>query len=370
MISKQFRHIASTMEKVQAGSTRETQFANSYDSVISKTTETRSVLTSSFNLGLPKILVVENHTDSRLNTVSFLATEGYEVIEADNGDVAIELVNKKQPDLVLMDANISRIDGLQVCQLLKQNQQTSRIPILVMTRLNEGRSHSWRMEAGADDFLIKPFDYLELATRVKLLLQQKHLQKELEQAGSLLLSIAKAVESRDPNTGDHCERLVKLGQAFGQYLQLSTQQIRDLKWGGYLHDIGKVGIPDAVLLKKGQLTQEEWEIMKHHVIIGEEICRPVSSMQGVLPIIRHHHERWDGSGYPDGLVGENIPYLAQVFQLLDIYDALTSERPYKKAFTPQEAIAIIEKETAAGWRNPQLVQQFTEFIRLYHGLLS
>lgn len=176
-----------------------------------------------------------------------------------------------------------------------------------------------------------------------------------------------AIESRDPNTGDHCERLVKLGKAFGEYLNFSRTQIRDLMWGGYLHDIGKVGISDAVLLKHGKFTAEEWDTMKQHVLIGEKICQPLRSMRGVIPIIRHHHERWDGSGYPDGLIGDDIPYLAQVFQILDIYDALTSERPDKKALTKEEAISIIEIETNSGWRNPTLIEQFIEFIRSYQG---
>jgi putative two-component system response regulator len=177
-----------------------------------------------------------------------------------------------------------------------------------------------------------------------------------------LFSIARTVESRDPNTGDHCERLVMRGKAFGEYLGMSRSEVRDLMWGGYLHDIGKVGIPDAVLLKPGKLTPEEWGIMQQHVSIGEKICQPLRTMRGVLPIIRHHHERWDGSGYPDGIAREKIPYLAQVFQLIDIYDALTSERPYKAALTPTAALNIITAETQKGWRNPDLVQQFSEFI--------
>ncbi|HLO85995.1 MAG TPA: HD domain-containing phosphohydrolase [Nostocaceae cyanobacterium] len=352
------------LDQTQAVPTRATEHINgSYDSVISGRRQTSSYPTPNLNLGLPKILVVENQADSNLNIVNFLTKEGYEVIEVDSGDVAVELVNQKQPDLVLLDVTIPGIDGFQVCHLLKQNQQTRLIPVVLMTRLNDRRSRRRGVEVGADDFLIKPINPTELTARLKSLLQQKHLQADLEEAGNLLFSIAKAVESRDPDTGDHCERLVRLGQAFGRYLNLSPQQMCDLKWGSYLHDIGKVGIPDAVLLKKGKLTPAEWEIMQRHVIIGEEICRPLSSLQGVIPIIRHHHERWDGSGYPDQLQGDEIPYLAQVFQVMDIYDALTSERPYKKAFTPQEAIAILQQETEAGWRNPQLIQQFTEFIR-------
>jgi putative two-component system response regulator len=153
-----------------------------------------------------------------------------------------------------------------------------------------------------------------------------------------------------------------LGEAFAEFLNLSRNQIRDLVWGGYLHDIGKVGIPDAVLLKCGKLTPEEWNIMKKHVLIGEKICQPLRSMRGVIPIIRHHHERWDGSGYPDGLKQDEIPYLAQVFQMIDIYDALTSERPYKRAFTKEEALSVMAEETAKGWRNPKLMLKFTEFI--------
>jgi putative two-component system response regulator len=254
------------------------------------------------------------------------------------------------------------LDGFEVCQLLKQNEHTRLIPIIFVTALNDRRSRIRGIEVGADDFLSKPFDRVELAARVKSLVRQKRLNEDLDHAEQVLFSIARSIESRDPNTGDHCERLVKLGKAFGEYLNLSRNQIRDLMWGGYLHDIGKVGIPDSVLLKKGKLTPEEWNIMRQHVLIGEKICQPLRSMQGVIPIIRHHHERWDGSGYPDGLIGENIPYLAQVFQIIDIYDALTSERPYKLAFSPEEALAVMQEETAKGWRNPQLMQQFEEFI--------
>ncbi len=153
-----------------------------------------------------------------------------------------------------------------------------------------------------------------------------------------------------------------MGKAFGEFLNLSRTEIRDLTWGGYLHDIGKVGIPDAILLKMGSFTPPEWEIMKTHVLMGEEICKPLRTMRGVLPIIRHHHERWDGSGYPDQLKGNEIPYLAQVFQIIDIYDALTSERPYKPAYSPAEALSIIRQETEKGWRNPELVEKFIEFI--------
>lgn len=333
-----------------------------HDLFVSKRVQAQDLIVNEFDCDAPKILVVDDHAASRMAAVAVLAMEGYEVIEADSGFTAVELVAQKAPDLILLDVMMPEMDGFQVCQLLKQNEHTRLIPIIFISGLNDRRSRIRGIEVGADDFLSKPFDRLELTARVKSLVTQKRLNQELDHAEQVLFSIARAIESRDPKTGDHCERLVKFGKAFGEYLNLTRNQIRDLMWGGYLHDIGKVAIPDAVLLKTGKFTAQEWDIMKQHVLIGEKICQPLRNIRGVIPIIRHHHERWDGSGYPDGLVGEDIPYLAQVFQMIDIFDALISERPYKRAFTLEEAKALMAEETALGWRNPRLMQQFTEFI--------
>ncbi|MEA5582146.1 two-component system response regulator [Nodularia harveyana UHCC-0300] len=334
-----------------------------YDTFLSVTSEaTVSRKVNQLDAEVGRVLVVDDHTTSRITAVALLLVEGYEVIEAENGPTALMMVKQKPPDLILLDVMMPGMDGFEVCQRLKEDEQTRLIPVIFVTALNDRRSRIRGIEVGGDDFLSKPFDSLELTARVKSLVHQKRLNEDLDHAEKVLFSIARAIESRDPNTGDHCERLVKMGQGFGEYLHLSRHRIRDLMWGGYLHDIGKVGIPDSVLLKKGKLTPEDWKIMKQHVLIGEQICLPLRSMQGVIPIIRHHHERWDGSGYPDGLKGDEIPYLAQVFQIIDIYDALTSERPYKKAFTIEAAISLIQQETDLGWRNPELVQQFIDFI--------
>lgn len=310
-----------------------------------------------------KVLVVDDHPSSRMTAVALLSVEGYAVIEADSGPAALNCVVEANPDLILLDVMMPGMDGFEVCRHLKQDEQTRLIPVVFITALNDRRSRIMGIEAGGDDFLTKPFDRLELSARVKSLVRQKRLNEDLDHAEQVLFSLARSVESRDPNTGDHCERLVSLGKEFGEFVKVSRNELRDLMWGGYLHDIGKIGIPDAVLLKKGKLTPEEWVIMKQHVSIGEKICQPLRTMRGVIPIIRHHHERWDGTGYPDGLAGEEIPYMAQVFQMIDIYDALTSERPYKRAYTPAESLEIMDEETAKGWRNPQLMQQFSEFIR-------
>lgn len=310
----------------------------------------------------PKVLIVDDHPASRMTAVALLSVEGYDVLEAESGSAALELVAYTNPDLILLDVMMPGMDGYEVCQQLKKHEHTRLIPVVFVTALNDRRARLRGIEAGGDDFLSKPFDQLELSARVNSLVHQKRLNEDLDHAGQVLFSIARTIESRDPNTGDHCERLVAAGKALGEFLNLSRLEIRDLMWGGYLHDIGKVGVPDSVLLKMGGLTTDEWEVMRQHVLIGERICQPLRTMQGVVPIIRHHHERWDGSGYPDGLVGSNIPYLAQVFQMIDIYDALTHERPYKPALTASESLTIMVQETAKGWRNPDLMEQFLAFI--------
>ena len=309
-----------------------------------------------------KILVVDDHPSSRMTAVALLCVEGYEVLEADNGPKALEVIQDIPPDLILLDVMMPGMDGFEVCRRLKQNDHTRLIPIIFITALNDRRSRLKGIEAGGDDFLSKPFDQLELSARVKSLVHQKRLNEDLDHAEKVLFSIASTIESRDPNTGDHCDRLVQRGEQFGAFLGLSRADIRNLMWGAYLHDIGKVGIPDNVLLKQGKLSTEEWQIMQQHVIIGEQICKPLRTMRGVLPIIRHHHEKWNGSGYPDGLKGNDIPYLAQVFQMIDVYDALTSERPYKTALSSAESLKVMFAETEKGWRNPTLMEQFAQFI--------
>ncbi|MFM7427686.1 MAG: two-component system response regulator [Elainella sp.] len=314
------------------------------------------------NSSKPKVLVADDHVFSRMAAVSLLTLEGYDVLEAADGLSALEQVSAIEPDLLLLDVMMPGLDGYEVCRRLKQNEQTRLLPIVFVTALTDRRARLKAIEAGGDDFLSKPFDQLELSARIRSLVCQRRLNQDLDHAGQVLFSLARTIESRDPNTGDHCERLVQASQAFGQFLQLSRQKIQDLMWAGYLHDIGKIGVPDAILLKTGALTPAEQIVMRQHVLIGEQICQPLRTMQGVLPIIRHHHERWDGSGYPDGLVGNQIPPLVQVFQMIDIYDALVHDRPYKPALSSQESLKIMQAEVERGWRNPALMQKFVEFI--------
>ena len=183
----------------------------------------------------------------------------------------------------------------------------------------------------------------------------------VNEAEQILFALSVAVEQRDRHTSGHCERLAAIAVGLGVTMGLAGRRLSALYRGGFLHDVGKVGIPDSILFKPGPLTTEEWDTMRTHTLLGENICRPLKSLAPVLPIIRHHHERWDGSGYPDGLKGEEIPLLARILQVVDIYDALASPRPYKKAFTSEHALSVIQEETDRGWRDPLVVHAFFRF---------
>jgi cyclic di-GMP phosphodiesterase len=206
-----------------------------------------------------------------------------------------------------------------------------------------------------------------LAANAAYLLTPRFFEENSDGAEGVLLALALAVEQRDEVTAGHCERLAITSLALGMSMGLDQTSLVALYRGAFLHDIGKVGIPDSVLLKRGKLAPNEWTIMRGHPVSGAEICSHLKSLGPVLPIIRHHHERWDGNGYPDGLRGELIPLLARVLQIADIFDALTSHRCYKPAYSAKEAIRIIEDETARGWRDPQVVSLF---LRIHHALIT
>ena len=314
------------------------------------------------NLTTAKVLIVDNNPLSRITAADLLSLDGYKVLEVDNEYTILDNIIKQQPDLILLDAMMRDFDSFTFCRQLKGDYRTASIPI-VLTTLTDSREHRIKvMEAGGDDVLLKPLNRIELSARVKSLINQKRLNDGLDQTEQVLFTIAKAVDSRSLDNGGSV-RVASLVRSFAGYLGLTLEDIDNLSFAAHLHDIGTIAIPDAVMLKAGELTAEEKDLIRQHVLIGEEICQPLRNRSGVLPIIRNHHERWDGTGYPDSLSGSDIPYLAQIFQIIDIYDALTSDRPHKKAYSPTEALKIITEETKKGWRNPELVKAFTAFIR-------
>jgi putative two-component system response regulator len=308
----------------------------------------------------PTILLVDASEVNRRLLKAILKAGRYRILEAPRPSVALILLDAERVDLVLVDLAIPEISGPDFCRLLKNNRATQLIPIVMTTTILNAENEIAGIDSGADDFLVKPLRPELVRARVRAMLRNKALVDSLEQAETILFALARSVEHRDANTGMHCERLATLSLALGRALGLPNSDQWALYRGGFLHDIGKVGIPDAVLFKRGPLDAHEWEIMRQHTIRGEEICRPMKSLAPVLPIIRSHHERWDGSGYPDGLSGEQIPLLARILQVADIYDALTTARPYKPAYSHEEAMKVLLAEAARGWRDAELVSLFAQ----------
>lgn len=311
----------------------------------------------------PKALVVEDDGIVAASVERLLRSQKFHVTVVASAEQGFDVFQRDEPDLVLVDVGLPDQDGIELCERLKQDPAGPLTPVVLMSATDTVECRMRGIDAGADEFFTKPFSTPELIARVRALLRMRRYLTELEPAESVLLALARSVEGRDPCTDGHCERLSARAAELGTRLGLPHDERTALRRAGQLHDIGKIAVPDAILLKNGPLTTDEWAVMREHPAIGEHICSPIRAFRQVLPIIRHHHERLDGSGYPDGLVGEAIPMPARVLQVIDIYDALTTQRPYKPALTPSEALNILAVETDRGWRDPHIVAEFTAMMR-------
>ena len=313
--------------------------------------------------GAGKIVVADDMAPLLETLSETLKSDGYDVYPASDGDVALSLVQSESPDLVLTDINMPSLNGIDLCRQLKENPSTRLIPVMLLTGL-DGRSERLAgIDAGADDFLTKPVNTSELRARVRSLMRLKRFTDELDSAESIIISLAQTVEARDKYTGGHCERMAAYAATLGMHLGLTIDEVGALRRGGYLHDIGKVAIPDSLLQKAGPLTPDEFEVVKRHTTIGDRLCGNLRLLRMVRPIVRCHHERSDGSGYPDGLGGSDIPLLAQIMSVVDVYDALTTDRPYRPALSREDACATLEQEAGRGWRRADLVREFTTLCR-------
>src|SRR5690242_12490234 len=275
------------------------------------------------------ILVADDDTTSARFLQRLLTREGHHVRIVDSAEAVLAACATNPPDLILIDL-VARGHAFEVCRRLKEHHATRLVPVVIVTALSESGERLKGIEAGADDFVLEPFDITELRARVKSLVRLKRYTDDLESAESVILGLGATIEARDPLTRGHCQRLAAYGTALGRAVGLNDRDLFALERGGFLHDIGKIAVPDRVLLKGSALSAAESKVMREHPIVGDALCAGLRSLRAVRPIVRHHHERLDGTGYPDGLRYSQVPLLAQIVGIVDVFDALTTERPYRK----------------------------------------
>ena len=304
------------------------------------------------------ILIADDDEISARYLKRLLTREGHHVTMVATAAEALELCRTRPPDIVVIDLLTPDGEGFDVCRELKKQPQTRFVPVVIVTSDVDRANRLEGIKAGADEFLCKPFDSAELHARIQSLVKLKRQTDELESAEAVLLGLGAAIEARDPCTRGHCQRLAAYATALGKSLGLDESDLDALSRGGFLHDIGKIAVPDRVLLKEGALDREESEVMREHPIVGDALCAGLRSLQKVRPIVRHHHERLDGTGYPDGLRNSAVPLLAQVVSVVDVFDALTMERPYRHAVSRDNAFQVLAEEASRGWRDRALVDAF------------
>ena len=308
------------------------------------------------------ILIADDDATSARFLQRLLAREGHHVRIVSNEGAAMSACESDPPDLLLIDLVAPGGHGFDICQQLKEHHSTRLIPIVIVTSQSDAGERLKAIECGADDFVLKPFDPTELRARIKSLVRLKRYTDELESAEAVILGLGATIEARDPTTQGHCQRLAQYGTRLGRLLGLNERDLSALDRGGFLHDIGKIAVPDRVLLKGGKLDPSESKVMREHPIVGEALCAGLRSLNRVRPIVRHHHERLDGSGYPDGLRNGRVPLLAQIVGVVDVFDALTTERPYRQPVSREEAFAMLTDEAARGWRDRALVDAFVSVV--------
>lgn len=309
----------------------------------------------------PSILVADDDPKNIKIMKTMLTSMGYRVMACDSGTSALSVIRDNPPDLILLDIMMPNMDGYEICKRIKNRETTRQIPVILLTALNDRESKIRGIEAGADDFISKPPDRNELLARIKSLINVKNLNRKLASFENILFSIANTVEAKDRYTRGHIRRVADLAVSIGKTFKMSSEELESLWIGGILHDIGKIATPLEILNKPGSLTDEERRIMNQHPHTGYLICHPLKkNLKDALDIIRHHHEYLDGTGYPDMLKDEEISSPARIMAVVDIYDALTTDRPYRKALGKNEAFKILFSMVNDGKIDEKIVKTLVE----------
>jgi putative two-component system response regulator len=312
---------------------------------------------------LGQIMIVDDSREAGMMQADLLRMSGYGVQLVADGRAALQAVEQHQPDLIILDVQLPGIDGYAVCDELKRNSATWQIPIIMVTVEGQLQSRLQGIEAGADDYLQKPADQQELEARIRALLRNKRRNDQLlEPAEAVIFALARAVEAKDSYTEGHLQRLANYAVAIGQRLALSDDEMTALRYGALLHDVGKVGVDELIIRKGGPLTTAEYRVMQQHTLIGERIVQPLRMSTAVGPIVRYHHERWDGRGYPDGLARESIPLCARIVAVADAFDAMTTLRPYNRVLSDEEAAERLRAGAGVYW-DPSVVAAFLDYLR-------
>jgi putative two-component system response regulator len=308
------------------------------------------------------ILVADDDESSVRSLKRLLSREGHRISVVTTVERALRACQLEAPDLVLVDLVAPRGQGFELCRRLKNMSVTKFVPVVIVTAQSDRKDRLRGIEAGCDDFLVKPFDATELHARIQSLVRIKRFTDDLESAEAVIMGMGATIEARDPCTNGHCQRLAHYATRLGRSLNLDESDLAALERGGFLHDIGKIAVPDSVLLKTGHLDPHECRVMQRHPIVGDDLCSGLRSLIKVRPIVRHHHERLDGTGYPDGLRNSEIPLLAQIIGVVDVFDALTTQRPYRAALPPEGAFQVLADESTKGWRDRALVDAFVNVV--------
>ena len=309
-----------------------------------------------------RLLIVDDEPQVASLLRRFVSNEGYDVSVVHDGESALAWMEDNTPDVVVFDIVLPGVTGIDLCRKMKSDRATRLIPVVLVTGYASQEEQLEAVDAGADDVITKPVNSEQFRIRLRSLVRMKRYTDDLESAGAVMMTLAMMIESRDGSAEGHCHRIANHAVAIGRQLGLQGEALQTLRRGGFLHDIGMLAIPDSVLHKPGSLEPEEYALVQSHTVVGDSLLAGLRSLQSVRPIVRHHHERLDGSGYPDGLRGDAIPLVAQIVGLVDGYESMTFPKAYQRTLDQDQALDVLRAQAARGWRHADLVEVFADVL--------